>query len=54
MADSVQNAVLGVGGYAGVELARLLLHHPRLKGQVPIFLGRPESNQDVPLTALHP
>jgi N-acetyl-gamma-glutamyl-phosphate reductase len=54
MADSVQNAVLGVGGYAGVELARLLLHHPRLKGQVPIFLGRPESNQDVSLATLHP
>jgi N-acetyl-gamma-glutamyl-phosphate reductase len=54
MTDSVQTAVLGVSGYAGAELARLLLHHPRLKGQPPIFLGRAESAQDASLTALHP
>jgi len=54
MADSVQTAVLGVSGYAGMELARLLLHHPRLKGRAPVFLGRPEAGQDAPLTALHP
>lgn len=54
MADSVQTAVLGVSGYAGMELARLLLHHPRLKGRAPVFLGRPEAAEDASLTALHP
>ncbi len=54
MADSVQTAVLGVSGYAGMELARLLLHHPRLKGRAPVFLGRAEADQDFSLTALHP
>ncbi len=54
MADSVQTAVLGVSGYAGMELARLLLHHPRLKGHAPVFLGRAEAGQDSSLAALHP
>jgi N-acetyl-gamma-glutamyl-phosphate reductase len=54
MADSVQTAVLGVSGYAGMELARLLLHHPRLKGRAPVFLSRAEAGQDASLTALHP
>jgi N-acetyl-gamma-glutamyl-phosphate reductase len=55
----VQTAVAGVGGYAGMELARLLLHHPRLKGAAPVFLGRPETahaaaDLPAPLTAIHP
>jgi N-acetyl-gamma-glutamyl-phosphate reductase len=54
MADSVQTAVFGVSGYAGMELSRLLLHHPRLKGVAPVFLGRAEAGQDALLTALHP
>ncbi len=54
MADSVQTAVLGVSGYAGMELARLLLHHPRLKGRAPVFLGRADASEDASLTALHP
>ena len=54
MGDSVQTAVLGVSGYAGMELARLLLHHPRLKGKVPVFLGRPDASGEMSLTALHP
>ncbi len=33
-------AVAGVSGYAGGELARLLLRHPRLAGTRPAFLGR--------------
>jgi N-acetyl-gamma-glutamyl-phosphate reductase len=33
-------AVAGVSGYAGGELARLLLRHPRLNGVPPTFLGR--------------
>ena len=54
MGDSVQTAVLGVSGYAGAELARLLLHHPRLKGRPPVFLGRAEADKDSSLTSLHP
>jgi N-acetyl-gamma-glutamyl-phosphate reductase len=44
---------MGVSGYAGMELARLLLHHPQLKGKAPLFLGRAESAPE-PLAALHP
>ena len=54
MKDSVQTAVLGVSGYSGAELARLLLHHPRLKDRTPVFLGRAEAGQGASLTALHP
>ena len=35
-------AIAGVSGYAGGELARLLLGHPRLGHTTPLFLGRPE------------
>lgn len=51
-----QTAVVGVSGYAGAELARLLLHHPQLRGCAPIFFGRPEeeSGACIPLTELHP
>jgi N-acetyl-gamma-glutamyl-phosphate reductase len=35
-----RTAVVGVGGYAGGELARLLLHHPRFKGAKLTLLGR--------------
>ena len=48
----MQTAVAGVSGYAGMELARLLLHHPRLTGQPPVFVGRePEA---VRLSDMHP
>ena len=40
MKETVQTAVVGVTGYAGAELARLLLRHPRLKGKPPVFAGR--------------
>jgi len=33
-------AIAGIGGYAGGELARLLLHHPKFPNTVPTFLGR--------------
>jgi N-acetyl-gamma-glutamyl-phosphate reductase len=46
-------AVLGVSGYAGMELARLLLRHPALAGTPPLFLGRAESSPE-PLAAIHP
>lgn len=56
MIQPIQIAVAGVSGYAGMELARLLLHHPRLKGTPPMFLGRPgEDAAALPfLTDLHP
>lgn len=49
----IQTAVMGVSGYAGMELARLLLHHPALAGQPPLFFGRP-GGQSEPLTSMHP
>jgi N-acetyl-gamma-glutamyl-phosphate reductase len=58
MTENVQTAVVGVTGYAGAELARLLLHHPRLKGTPPIFAGRVESadatRSGIPLIEIHP
>ena len=53
MSSKPQAAVLGVSGYAGMELARILLRHPRLGHAVPVFLGRPDSAAE-PLTAVHP
>ena len=50
---AVQTAVLGVSGYAGAELARLLLRHPHLDGKAPVFLGRAEGSPE-PLAAMHP
>ena len=63
MTDTIQTAVIGVTGYAGAELARLLLRHPRLQGAPPVFAGRPNANPDakdaargggVPLAEIHP
>jgi N-acetyl-gamma-glutamyl-phosphate reductase len=58
MNDTVQTAVVGVTGYAGAELARLLLHHPRLKGKPPVFAGRVDEKDaargGVPLAEIHP
>jgi len=58
MKDTVQTAVVGVTGYAGAELARLLLHHPRLKGKPPVFAGRVDAKDEarggVPLGEIHP
>jgi N-acetyl-gamma-glutamyl-phosphate reductase len=50
-------AVAGVSGYAGGELARLLLHHPALNGTRPTFLSRADEAEVGPSTsleALHP
>ncbi len=49
-------AMAGVGGYAGAELARILLRHPRLTEAPPVFLGRmgEPSNKPVRLTEMHP
>ncbi len=58
MNDTVQTAVVGVTGYAGAELARLLLRHPRLKGKPPVFAGRVDeadaARGGVPLAEIHP
>jgi N-acetyl-gamma-glutamyl-phosphate reductase len=58
MTDTVQTAVVGVTGYAGAELARLLLHHPRLKTAPPVFAGRVDDKDvargGVPLAEIHP
>jgi N-acetyl-gamma-glutamyl-phosphate reductase len=44
---------MGVTGYAGMELARLLIRHPALAGSPPLFLGRPDTAPE-PLAAIHP
>jgi len=54
---TVRTAVAGVGGYAGGELARLLLAHPRLAATKPLFLGRIADDAPtgrVPLEQVHP
>ena len=58
MTKAVQTAVIGVTGYAGAELARLLLHHPRLKNAPPVFAGRVDEKDaergGIPLDEIHP
>lgn len=58
MTKQVQTAVVGVTGYAGAELTRLLLHHPRLKGKAPVFAGRLDEKEaargGTPLIEIHP
>jgi N-acetyl-gamma-glutamyl-phosphate reductase len=54
---TVRTAVAGVGGYAGGELARLLLAHPRLAESKPVFLGRVADDSPtgrVPLEQIQP
>ena len=55
-ANTLRTAVAGVSGYAGAELARLLLTHPRLAETPPIFLGRPSEADHgaMALTSMHP
>jgi len=58
MTEAVQTAVVGITGYAGAELARLLVRHPRLKGKTPVFAGRVEERDmargGIPLKEIHP
>ena len=54
IATTVRTAVAGVSGYAGGELARLLLRHPRLAETTPTFFGRAGETAGVLLTDLHP
>jgi N-acetyl-gamma-glutamyl-phosphate reductase len=56
-ASTLRTAVAGVSGYAGGELARLLLHHPQLSKATPTFLGRAgdaEVGSSTYLEDLHP
>ena len=50
---SLRTAVVGVSGYAGGELVRLLLDHPRLASHPPLLLGRADG-VTIALTALQP
>ena len=58
MTSKAQTAIIGVSGYAGAELARLLLHHPRLKGVPPVFAGRMDESDaargGIPIEEIHP
>jgi len=58
MNQPIQTAMVGVTGYAGAELARLLLRHPRLKGKPPVFVGRVDEKDaargGIPLSEIHP
>jgi len=58
MSEAVKTAVVGVTGYAGAELARLLVRHPRLKGSTPLFVGRVDEQDKarggIPLGEIHP
>jgi N-acetyl-gamma-glutamyl-phosphate reductase len=58
MSKTIQTAVAGVTGYAGAELASLLLRHPRLQGTPPVFVGRVDAKDaargGVPLAEIHP
>ncbi len=52
-----RTAVAGVSGFAGGELARLLLRHPRFAGETPLLLSRPENSSALRspwLSELHP
>ncbi|MFZ0340039.1 MAG: N-acetyl-gamma-glutamyl-phosphate reductase [Terracidiphilus sp.] len=58
MTRTVQTAIVGVTGYAGAELTRLLLHHPCLQGKPPVFAGRVEGKDlergGIPIAEIHP
>jgi N-acetyl-gamma-glutamyl-phosphate reductase len=56
-ARAPRTAIAGVSGYAGGELARLLLRHPRLEAAAPTFLsraGEAEAGPSTYLEDLHP
>jgi N-acetyl-gamma-glutamyl-phosphate reductase len=52
-----RTGIVGIGGYAGGELARLLLHHPRFSETAPTFFGRAgehEKTTSLNLEDIHP
>ena len=52
--QSPRVALAGVSGYAGAELARILLQHPCLTASSLLFLSRPGDGEAIPLENLHP
>jgi N-acetyl-gamma-glutamyl-phosphate reductase len=52
MQPTIQPAVVGASGYAGFELARLLLRHPRVKK--PVLFAREGDSESAPLDQLYP
>ena len=52
MKQALKTAVVGVSGYAGAELARLLLRHPHLADTKPLFAGRGDVGSS--LVDIHP
>jgi N-acetyl-gamma-glutamyl-phosphate reductase len=52
MAGQVQTAVVGATGYAGFELTRILLRHPRMK--TPVLLSRESSEKIGTLNDFYP
>ena len=52
--ESPRLAMVGTSGYAGAELASLLLRHPRIAPESLLFLGRPSEGPAVALDELHP
>ena len=58
MNETVQTAVVGVTGYAGAELARLLCSILVCKAKPPVFAGRVDEKDaargGVPLSEIHP
>ncbi|HMF89315.1 MAG TPA: N-acetyl-gamma-glutamyl-phosphate reductase [Candidatus Angelobacter sp.] len=52
MPPTIQPAVVGASGYAGFELARLLLRHPRAKK--PVLFAREGDSDSSPLDELYP
>ena len=51
-ARTPRTAIAGVSGYAGGELARLLLRHPKLNTATPTFFGRAGDSEVGPSTYL--
>jgi N-acetyl-gamma-glutamyl-phosphate reductase len=47
-----RTAIVGAAGYAGGELARLLLHHPKFTSTNPTFFGRPDESKSGTITFL--
>ena len=53
MSAALKTAVMGVSGYTGAELVRLLVRHPRLQDARPVLMARAESAGGR-IGALHP
>lgn len=54
ISESPRLAIVGSSGYAGAELARLLLLHPRVNPESLLFLGRSSEGSAVALDEIHP